>query len=307
MKTSVIAIVVVAVAVLGVAAFLVLPRPDATIPTEAATIPTVTIGGAEYSFTTPESFPGGLVRLNFVNNGQEDHHAQMLRLNDGVTFEQFLSTFEEVMQAVPVEGDAAFLRIEEIAVFAGGPPPTSPGQANEVVQDLRFGNYVLLCFLEDAEGIPHVANGMIAQFAVIAAPVEPAIPPRAQGTVELGDFAFVNVPEFAAGKTTLQVTNSGSQPHEMIVLRLRGISADQLLEILSAPPPPPGEAPPPPPPGPPPFEFVGGIQAFMPGETTWITLDLSPGEYVVVCFIPSPLHEGAPHLALGMNHAFTIR
>ena len=303
MKTSVIAIVVVAVAVLGVAAFLVLPRPDATIPTEAATIPTVTIGGTEYSFTTPESFPGGLVRLNFVNSGEEMHHAQMLRLNNGVTFEQFQSTFQEVMQAVPIEGDAAFLRIEEIAAFAGGPPTTAPGRANEVVQDLEPGNYVVLCFVADPEGIPHVAKGMMAQFIVTAAPAEQPPPPRAQTTVEFGDFAFVNVPDFAGGKTTLEVINRGEQPHEMAVFRLVGISADQALEFLSAPPPPPEEAPPP---GPLPFEAAGGIQVIMPGETAWTTLDLSQGEYVIVCFVTSPLHEDAPHVALGMFHAFTV-
>ncbi len=316
MKTSVLALVIVVVGVIGVALFLVLPRQGATIPTEeakipteAATIPTINIGATEYSFTIPETVPGGLVKLNFVNNGQEDHHAQMLRLNGGVTFEQFQRTFEEAMQAVPVEGDAAFYRIEEIAALAGGPPPTSPGNANEVIQNLEPGNYVLLCFLEDPEGIPHMAKGMIGQFIVTPGLAVMPSPPGAQATVELGDFAFVNVPDFAAGKTILQVTNSGSQPHEMIVLRLKGISADQLFEILSAPPPPPGEAPPPGRPpfeGPLPVESAGGIQAFMPGETAWTTLDLSQGEYVIVCFISSPLHDNAPHLTLGMFHAFTI-
>jgi|TARA_B100000315_G_C14144924_1_gene393051 hypothetical protein len=62
-----------------------------------------------------------------------------------------------------------------------------------------------------------------------------------------------------------------------------------------------------PPPGPPPFEFVGGLQATMPGETGWgAVLDLAPGDYALVCFVEDP-ETGAPHAALGMTSSFTVQ
>ena len=44
----------------------------------------------------------------------------------------------------------------------------------------------------------------------------------------------------------------------------------------------------------------------MPGQTGWAHLDLTPGDYVAVCFIPSAAHEGKPHFALGMVKGFTV-
>jgi hypothetical protein len=37
-----------------------------------------------------------------------------------------------------------------------------------------------------------------------------------------------------------------------------------------------------------------------------MTLDLQPGEYVGLCFIPDPA-SGAPHVHLGMIAAFTVK
>lgn len=67
-------------------------------------------------------------------------------------------------------------------------------------------------------------------------------------------------------------------------------------------PPAPGEAPA----GPPPFTFVGGMQGLMAGAHGWARLDLTRGDYALICFIPSPAREGKPHLALGMARAFTV-
>jgi hypothetical protein len=91
----------------------------------------------------------------------------------------------------------------------------------------------------------------------------------------------------------------------MVLVKPKGIPAAQLPQILSqivgAPP---GSAPPP---GPPPFEWAGGYQVIMPGATGWATLDLTPGEYALVCFIPSPANQGKRHFALGMFRPFSVK
>jgi hypothetical protein len=45
----------------------------------------------------------------------------------------------------------------------------------------------------------------------------------------------------------------------------------------------------------------------MPGETGWVSIELPPGEYAMICFIPSPANEFKPHVALGMFKAFTVK
>jgi len=72
----------------------------------------------------------------------------------------------------------------------------------------------------------------------------------------------------------------------MNVLRLHGAAAvDQVVAAIERGAPPPGTA-------------VGGMQAFPPGATQQLQLDLEPGEYVVVCHVTSP--NGTPHHARGM-------
>src|SRR5690606_40832111 len=58
--------------------------------------------------------------------------------------------------------------------------------------------------------------------------------------------------------------------------------------------------------GPPPGEEVGMVGVFGPGETVYRAFDLTPGDYVAVCFIPDYLGDGAPHLMHGMIQAFTV-
>jgi uncharacterized cupredoxin-like copper-binding protein len=258
---------------------------------KAAAIPTVSIGAADYSFALPDSIPGGLTQIQFTNTGKEAHHAQFARLNDGVTVQQF--------QAALPQGPSAVI---PLVTFTGGPAPVGPGGQSEAVVELTAGQYLLLCFVPSPDGVPHVAKGMVKPLAVTAAPAKQPGKPAVKGTVDLQDFAFGALPgNVSAGKTALAVVNKGKEIHEMVLLKPKGIPAAQLLQVLSAPP---GSAPPP---GPPPFEWAGGYQAIMPGATGWATLDLSPGEYALVCFVPSPANQGKPHLALGMFLPFTVR
>ncbi|MBI3953592.1 MAG: hypothetical protein HY330_03680 [Chloroflexi bacterium] len=270
----------------------------------AAAIPVVSVAAADFSFALPDTISGGLTRLQLKNTGKESHHAQFVRLNDGVTVQQFQSTLQGALQAAATEGPAALGRVFALVTFTGGPAPIGPGGTSEAVANLAAGQYLLLCFIPSPDGVPHLAKGMIKPLTVSAGPAKPPAEPSAKGTVSLGDFAFVGLPSLSSGKATLKVTNIGKEPHEMGVLRLKGVPAAQLKQMLTAPPPPAGAAPPA---GPPPYEDAGGLQAIMPGATAWATLDLKPGDYAVVCFVPSGANRGAPHVALGMFSSFTVK
>lgn len=267
---------------------------------EAPQIPEVALTARDYNFVIPDTVPGGLVRFHFVNEGQENHHAQFIKLNEGVSRAQFDSVFGAVMEAVPTEGEVAFMRLLDIATMAGGPSVVAPGGSMDVTLELAAGEYVLACFVPSPDGVPHIAKGMRRWLTVTSPPAESPEPPVVAGVVDMADFAFATMPSIDSGRVTLEVTNSGQEPHEMTVVRLEGVTLEQVLPMLAGPPP--SE----PPAGPPPFRFMGGLQGIMPGARGWVTLDLPPGDYALVCFIPSPANGGQPHVALGMARPFTV-
>lgn len=261
--------------------------------------PSVALTASDYAFSIADTVAGGFVNVSFTNSGAEDHHAQIIRLNDGVTREQFRETLAAAMQAVPTEGEGALMRIFEISTLAGGPGMLAPGRVVDVVADLAPGEYVLMCFVPGPDGVPHIVKDMM-KFFTVAAPAATQQMPTPAFTVNLADFAFSEVPAISAGRTTIEVQNSGPEPHEMTVLKLEGVTAEQLLQMMASPMPTDSAH------GPPPFTSVGGVQGLMPGSKGWVTLDLTPGNYVLLCFIPSPANKGAPHLALGMVKEFTV-
>lgn len=249
--------------------------------------------GSGYGFELPESVEAGATQITLVNEGQEPHHAQLFRLNDNATVED--------LGAQLATGDPAALL--EVGAFDGGTGSVDPGATSsaEAVADLTEGTYAFLCFIENTEGTPHVAGGMLAPFEVTAAE-EAAAMPETDEEVTLLDYGF-DVPETLAGDATVAVRNaSDAEPHELNILRLaEGATVDDVLALFASE----GEEPPT---GPPPFSSVGGLNAILPGASGAVNLDLEPGEYVFVCFIPSvlPDNEGAPHAALGMVKQVTL-
>ena len=151
---------------------------------------------------------------------------------------------------------------------------------------------VLVCLVEGADGESHLAKGMIAPLTVTDAPAAAA--PVTDLVATLRDFSF-ELPSLPAGQATVRVVNEGPQPHEWGIVRLAdGVGAEEALAFFSVPPA-----------GPPPFSAAGGIQAFEAGATGWLTLDLSAGSYLAVCFVPDAA-SGQPHVALGMAAPFMI-
>lgn len=253
----------------------------------ANALPEITIDAADYSYATVETLAEGWTRVILTNSGQEPHHVQFLRLNDGVTEVQFS---EALMQG---EGPALAL-VRQV----GGVGAVHPGGKAQAVLNLPAGNYVILCFIPSpGDGMPHLAKGMVKTLTVEKADGATAAEPTADLTIRLKDFMFEMPAELSAGKTVIKVTNEGPEPHEFNILRLDdGKTVDDVRAFLN------GKAG-----GPPPFAPVGGINGLDVGYTGYAELDLQPGTYVAICNIPSPNAQGAPHFALGMVMEFTVK
>jgi len=61
-----------------------------------------------------------------------------------------------------------------------------------------------------------------------------------------------------------------------------------------------------PPAGPPPFTSAGGVTGVAVGETVTMDVDLEPGNYAFICFVPDPA-TGKAHFELGMVGPLTIQ
>jgi len=253
---------------------------------EGVSIPEITIKAADFSFDAPARVEAGRVKINLVNDGQEPHHAQIIRLNDGVTLEQLQTALQEDPLAAL-----------SLAVAVGGPGVIDPGLSSQVTLDLSPGQYVLLCFVPGHDGVPHLAKGMVRPLEAVVHDGHdhaPAPQPAANMTVKLRDFEFPLPSRIKAGSQVWQILNEGSQLHEIMLIKLaEGKTLEDVQAFMQSPH------------GAPPFVNVGGFQAIHPGQTGWLNLDLTPGEYVALCYVPD--ENGKAHIEHGMVQAFSVK
>jgi len=255
-------------------------------PTATQSIPKMTITTKDFAFDMPESIATGYVDVTVVNNGAEEHQAQLVRLNNGVTLEQFKEALKKGPQAAL-----------PLVTTAGGISAVKPGQSQEITLNLAEGQYVALCFIAGKDNVAHTEKGMIKSFTVTGpSNVGQVSAPKADVDVVMKDFAFGLPSTIKSGLLTYKVTNEGPQPHEMAMMKLApGKTIDDVKAALQSPS---G--------GPLPGDFVGGAGALAPGSSAWLRMSLEPGNYVVVCFVPDPA-SGKAHAELGMITPFTVQ
>jgi hypothetical protein len=258
--------------------------PQSSVPVGIPS-PSLMIEAVEYGFRTNGSVPAGMTMVQMKNLGQEDHQTQFLRLNDGVTLPQLQAALQKDQR-----------EIEQLTTLVGGPGTVAAGGTSAAMLNLAEGQYLLACFIPGRDGIPHAAKGMVLPLTVTAA-TAPAIPaPATQGTVTMKEFSYaLSTGTLPAGKSMLTIVNEGTQPHEFGLLRLApGKVAADVTQYFASPPA-----------GPPPFTSAGGLTGLSPGQRGIAALDLMPGEYAAVCFLPDAA-SGKEHLQLGMIAGFNV-
>ena len=157
------------------------------------------------------------------------------------------------------------------------------------------GRYAMICVIPSADGKPHVMKGMAKEVIVTPATSSTAnANVRVSSTMTLLDYAFQFSQPLKAGRQTIRVKNDAAQPHEVLVVRLQpGKKPADVLAWMEKME------------GPPPGAPIGGTTPMARGEENLITMDLTPGEYGLICFAPDA-KDGKPHFTHGMMTQFTV-
>ncbi len=166
-----------------------------------------------------------------------------------------------------------------------------------MTQHPAVGNDVMVCFVPTAEGVPHLALGMVKPITVIANDAPLAAAPEPDLSMDMVDFGFAVSEPITVGPKEISVVNKGEQDHEAFLVGLApGATIQDFLGAFE-----PGA-----PPGPLPGRGLGGFQSIVSGGGGSFNVDLGPGDYAFVCFVEDP-NTGTPHFALGMLHEFTVQ
>ena len=100
----------------------------------------------------------GRVRLLLDNDGSEPHEANLLKFDEGFTFDQFVELLAAAGEGPP-SGPPPFTEV-------GGVQAILPGTSQMATFNLEPGDYALICLLPNAQGIPHFALGMVLEMEV---------------------------------------------------------------------------------------------------------------------------------------------
>src|SRR5258706_1989874 len=162
------------------------PKPTDTTVAAASTAAapqagpnTVHIIAKDYSFDSPATIPAGLTTLHLMDQGKEAHQAQLIKIGEGKTFEDFMAAFKSMKPNPPPPS---------WVIFDGGPNAAAPGGTSEATEILEPGNYALLCFIPSSDGVPHVMKGMAHSLVVTPSTAAPAAEPTPTSTLTLSDY-----------------------------------------------------------------------------------------------------------------------
>jgi len=256
-------------------------QADASAPpveSSKSTPNTVNVTARDFGFDAPAKIPAGATRFEMANHGKEFHQAQLIRLEDG-------KTLQDLAKATSTPGPTP-----SWVKFVGGPNGIGPGQTANATATLTPGQYAYLCLIPSTDGVMHLAKGMVLPFEVTAASSAVAAEsPAADVTIKLSDYDFQSSPLLTPGRHTIRVENAGPQAHEIVMLKLApGKKVEDFGRWAET-----GMK------GPPPAEPLGGVAVLDKGDQGSFDVDLTPGEYGFICFVPDS-KDGKPHLFHGM-------
>jgi hypothetical protein len=217
----------------------------------------VRVVASEYAYAMPSRIRGGLVQMEFVNDGKEVHDYSLSYVAAPHTAKEFVDLLLDPRPESQHEPPAW-------AQDVGGVPALSPGERVTITRRLKPGNYLLLCGAPTPDGKHHYDVGMHRQFTVSG--TNDAAPPRADAVIVAQDKRFA-VPALKAGPTTIELRNGASKERGFELFRMKPGKTMKDLEAsfarhLR---------------GPDPVVFSGAMQSIAPGASVFLDINLKGG------------------------------
>ena len=240
----------------------------------------------EYAFTTPATLSAGLVRVRVINRGTLPHYARIVRLDSAKTLADF-----NVWRKSGTRAPAWFVPV-------GGPAPIAPGDSAEAAVVLAPGRHLVFCTYPMPGGTSvHADSGMVREITV--KPAGSAVSPNASvesldsdATLIIGDYVFSPI-TLHPGLQRVRVTNAGNVSHQALFVGLPdGVKEGDELAWFRANyrTQRPGRP-------------TGGLLEVKPKETSWFSVWLKPGRYMLLCGFVAGTRR---HFDMGMTRVIEV-
>jgi hypothetical protein len=256
---------------------------DTTTSGGGAADNTLHITQRDYEFEVDGALTAGSVSIAVENLGAEFHEIGMAKLIDGHTVDEVRAALEAASEDEDpltglVEDDSL---IDELGgVAAPGTAYTMSGEGIEA------GEYVLICFIPNSEGVPHYQLGMVSGFTIAEGDATEA--PEADATYTVSDDGLDGPSELAAGDTSIEFVNDSATNREITLFKVKeGSTLDDVLAFFAA-----GDEGPPPDFASGPVEFLAFV--FDGASDRTMTVNLTPGQWVLQTPDPEDPFEGDP-------------
>jgi hypothetical protein len=113
--------------------------------------------------------------------------------------------------------------------------------------------------------------------------------------VQMNEYAFKMPESLPNGRLLWQFTNQGEFLHNVGIIQLgEDKSMGDVITWIKEQQ------------GPEPFEYFTMWNILSPGVTSWGEIELQPGQYLAVDFMPDFANEGGWNIEQGMAAAFTV-
>jgi len=248
----------------------------------AATPNVVTVTARDFAFDAPDTIAAGFTTFHLVNNGEQLHMAQLIRLDGGKTLDDFLAAYAEAFRTKgPRPAWAPRL---------GGPGVAEPRGRTNATHKLEPGSYAWICLMDVPDGIPHVVKARMAKAFVVrprGSETAPDTAPKASIVMQLNEYTFSYDVPLSAGRQIIRIENVGAESHEVGLLKLAPGKTMQDFQAWARSPR-----------GPPPANAIGGVSSMTGGSDGYFEVDLTPGDYVLLCLVTAP--DGRSHVEHGM-------
>lgn len=243
--------------------------------------------GKKASFSVADTIRPGWTSLRLSSEGDATDIFRIFRLEDGATADEagaaLVRLFSSPVGTNRMANAARNLRATSTVYGGFQLSPTPPGETAEApMVDFDPGIYAFFSFAQ---------SRMIATVAVEGDEVD-ATPPEAHVKIEMVDGAFEGPQEITAGAHRLEVSNAGTDWHELAFGRLRnGTSRADVVKLIRqeaargdwlpfgrtvA------------------WEEGGLVAPIADGQTVSFNQEFSPGTYLMICGVRSP-ESGRPH------------